>query len=118
MSISKHTPRPWVMDGPTLKGNGYNIGSVNSHRTTEGSANARLIAAAPELLEALQSVMDWTAEENIPADRVLLLIRNAARVAIDCRMPDLPFTLTVMSSIALSATHAAGASFSSMGSLL
>lgn len=48
-----HTPGPWNVDGPTLKGNGYNIGSVNSHRTTEGMANACLIAAAPDLIAAL-----------------------------------------------------------------
>lgn len=45
------------MNGPTLVGGGYNIGSVNSHRTTEGEANALLIAAAPELLEALESAL-------------------------------------------------------------
>lgn len=53
---AKHTPGPWEMSGPTLKGNGYNIGSVNSHRTTEGEANAALIAAAPEMLEALEAI--------------------------------------------------------------
>lgn len=51
---TKHTPGPWKMNGPTLVGNGYNIGSVNSHRTTEGEANANLISAAPELLEACE----------------------------------------------------------------
>lgn len=53
-STVQHTPGPWTMNGPTLRGNGYNIGSVNSHRTSEGAANARLIAAAPELLAALR----------------------------------------------------------------
>jgi hypothetical protein len=54
---AKHTPGPWFMDGPTLKCAKYNIGSVNSHRTTEGTANAQLISAAPELLAALEEVV-------------------------------------------------------------
>ena len=64
----KHTPGPWHVDGPTLKGPAYNIGGVNSHRTTEGRANALLIAAAPELLEALEAVKEWAteAEEGDP----------------------------------------------------
>lgn len=32
--------------------------------------------------DALQSIMEWTSAENIPADRKLCLIRNAARAAL------------------------------------
>ncbi|WP_207922977.1 hypothetical protein, partial [Pseudomonas aeruginosa] len=32
--------------------------------------------------DALQSIMEWTAAENIPDDRKLCLIRNAARAAL------------------------------------
>ena len=54
----KHTPGPWSINGNKIDGNGYHIVSVNSHRTSEGEANARLIAAAPELLEALILICD------------------------------------------------------------
>ncbi|MGV8750018.1 hypothetical protein ACV36R_29225, partial [Pseudomonas aeruginosa] len=32
--------------------------------------------------DALQSIMEWTAAKNIPDDRKLCLIRNAARAAL------------------------------------
>ena len=68
----KHTPGPWVvcrgvvhqipvasvaMDGLKL-----NVAHVTGIRNGEGLANARLIAAAPDLLEALQqatSALEW-----------------------------------------------------------
>ena len=52
--MSKHTPGPWIINGNKIDGNGYHLASVNSHSTTEGRANAQLIAAAPELIEALE----------------------------------------------------------------
>ena len=48
-----HTKGTWHMEGPQLVGNGYGIGHVTAHNTSEGKANAALITAAPELLEAL-----------------------------------------------------------------
>ncbi len=36
---------------------------------------------------ALQSVMEWTAAENVPDDRKLCLIRNAARAALEQHSP-------------------------------
>ncbi len=59
---AQHTQGPWEMSGPTLKGDGYNIGSVNSHRTSEGEANARLISAAPDLLVALEAMVEASIE--------------------------------------------------------
>ncbi|MBN0025677.1 hypothetical protein JTL72_07765 [Pseudomonas aeruginosa] len=38
--------------------------------------------AGGERWDALQSIMEWTAAENIPDDRKLCLIRNAARAAL------------------------------------
>ena len=55
---TKHTTGPWSINGNKIDGNGYHIASINSHGTTEGKANARLIAAAPDLLAALEMVME------------------------------------------------------------
>lgn len=54
-------------------------------------ANAELFRAAPEALaernrleEALKSIIDWTDNENnTPVERLLMLIRNCARTAVD-----------------------------------
>lgn len=71
--MSKHTPGPWKTR------NGFQDGSIEIFRPNkaikkpfypteiavveaeekEGKANARLIAAAPELLEALMAVLRW-----------------------------------------------------------
>ena len=55
--MSKHTTGPWIINGNKIDGNGYHLASVNSHSTTEGRANAQLIAAAPELLDALERMV-------------------------------------------------------------
>lgn len=52
--MSNHTPGKWAnIKGYIVVKSGHTIASVNSHNTTEGKANANLIAAAPKLLEAL-----------------------------------------------------------------
>lgn len=71
MSGAKHTPGPWeVLDGtrvgvtlPSLtEGCGYDshcIALTYGHdQRIDARANARLIAAAPELLEALRNYVD------------------------------------------------------------
>ena len=71
--MSKHTPGPWLRDGRTvyaLQHGGWRKGEellVNRFFThiqrvpdctdEEAEANARLIAAAPELLEALKDLV-------------------------------------------------------------
>lgn len=62
--MSKHTPGPWHqhirMDGSSEveAGRTFPVASTTGCiGGTEGHANARLIAAAPELLEALQGTM-------------------------------------------------------------
>lgn len=76
--MSKHTPGPWKIDGPKAMNIQCNIHRViNDDRfpaafvpawdqpapgeedgTEEARANARLIAAAPDLLEALKALRD------------------------------------------------------------
>lgn len=62
---SKHTPGPWKVAGPigaaiwiTDESSNNQIAAVYGKSQTAGAdANARLIAAAPELLEALKEVV-------------------------------------------------------------
>lgn len=79
--MDTHTPGPLKTNGSTLVGDGYNIGSVNAHRTNEGMCNARLIAAAPDLLEALQRYYstDW---QHRYEDSETTKTRAMARAAI------------------------------------
>jgi len=68
--MSKHTPGPWVIDhyrqikagAPprTILVEGVALPQV---ATLESAANARLIASAPDLLEALKEARDWVARE-------------------------------------------------------
>ena len=55
-----HTPGPWAARGLTVfpgKETALSVAVVTQHRR-EAGANARLIAAAPDMLEALQLVWD------------------------------------------------------------
>ena len=59
--MSKHTPGPWEIKNQNLVAEGGNCVLANLHMwqgdaPDEGKANARLIAAAPELLAALQAM--------------------------------------------------------------
>ncbi|MGO4718068.1 hypothetical protein AB4071_02925 [Stenotrophomonas sp. 2MCAF14_2] len=68
---SKHTPGPWayqedsdaythIVRGP----NNRFICQLNQSTSAEIEANARLIAAAPELLEACQTFAEWLRREE------------------------------------------------------
>jgi len=53
--MSKHTPGPWyVSNGTQIRSQRDQIAKVWMMRNGEGNANARLIAAASDLLEALE----------------------------------------------------------------
>lgn len=64
--VSAHTPAPWVADGVWVyDANGLtvaNCGDMN-RRHLQRQETARLIAAAPELLEALEAAV-WTGERR------------------------------------------------------
>lgn len=71
--MSKYTPGPWHVaerddDGDVL----YTVEADNLpvayiYRKAEREANARLIAAAPEMLEALKELTAWDLE-NLPGE--------------------------------------------------
>jgi hypothetical protein len=62
--MSAHTPGPWSLFPTEVgwivnqKGGPGYVGTLSkvSHRAAQCEANARLIASAPELLEALQAI--------------------------------------------------------------
>lgn len=64
--MSKHTPAPWYIDG-TVRGtdlivsnDDYQVAICITHPNPDSNkANARLIAAAPELLEALRIARNY-----------------------------------------------------------
>lgn len=60
-----HTPGPWKVDRPYIRGAGRVIASLESGRNeVEDAANAPLIAAAPELFEACTLAMDVMNNED------------------------------------------------------
>jgi hypothetical protein len=55
--MSKHTPGPWRLDGPALiVTDTRDIAKAYQHE--EGQANARLIAAAPDLYACLRNLYE------------------------------------------------------------
>ena len=56
--MSKHTPGPWAVDSTGLVCGARGWGPVASVYPKFRDANARLIAAAPDMLEALEMCVD------------------------------------------------------------
>ena len=84
---TKHTPGPWHIGVRTYhagrdvygpKGEPVAVADDAITATPEAEANARLIAAAPELLAALQAIMD----DPDAVDHILHLDAVAADAAI------------------------------------
>ena len=70
--MSKHTPGPWVWTPDAETIHGYSPegeARVVVYELGTNEPDARLIAAAPELLEALQGMVDYygTASANVDA---------------------------------------------------
>lgn len=82
---TKHTPGPWSVDQDGVyAANGEQLGVVFSVKSSpnwwsEGVANTNLIASAPELLEALEALVN-SVEFRIDDPRSKL--RDAAKLAI------------------------------------
>lgn len=69
MSEKKFTPGPWrVANGVQIVSKIHQIAKVWMMRDGEGKANARLIAAAPELHDALVNVTNWMETHRASGD--------------------------------------------------
>ena len=91
--MSKHTPGPWeYMTGSRTGaprglrahgGNVVNFGGISRACSPEGKANARLIAAAPELLYALAVLADAVEDDQAkaPMSKRLMSLPRALELA-------------------------------------
>lgn len=63
MTNAKHTPGPWLCHPSPVDDSEYRVFNKDGDYLTlndeEHTANARLIAAAPEMLEELKRQLDW-----------------------------------------------------------
>jgi hypothetical protein len=91
--MSKHTPGPWihVHNEPvyghrgnayvwTSKGPGHGIiadANTSLFRADEIEANARLVAASPELLDSLREVVDWATDFEASDQRTTAILNRA-----------------------------------------
>ena len=72
---TKHTPAPWTYtegSSPHYQGQVYREDTGNPVAVTyhdEDGANARLIAAAPDMLAALQTLLPYLEERSQPGER-------------------------------------------------
>lgn len=93
MSAAKHTPGPWVLDWNVSRIDVFSsdsavmVASVRRSAMSEGidsqaRANARLIAAAPDLLAALVEVTDRLDAFSVSANLNTRLALETARAAI------------------------------------
>ena len=85
----QHTPGPWTVEGHTVNARGVAYGFANSTASAhELRANARLIAAAPDMLAALRlaaHTLDFAQSivtRAVDSDTFLAAL-TAARVAIN-----------------------------------
>jgi len=87
MSESKHTPGPWyVLEGTAsvYSGDGERriVSAEGPGRPAENKANAQLVSAAPDLLEALTSTLELTADAPGVSAKEFAKRIAAARAAI------------------------------------
>lgn len=86
--MKKHTPGPWRVFGGTdddrghvMTSDGYAVADCcldySSIPTREQLENARLIAAAPDLLAALKEIAEWTERYTTPGHPISTVARAA-----------------------------------------
>lgn len=85
----QHTPGPWMVNGTAIEGGDMHLASVIDARdnpidAVEVEANARLMAAAPELLEALQKIAEVAGDPRlrVNSERAYAYIHKTALSAI------------------------------------
>lgn len=94
--MSNYTPGPWrvkpnSVGGPTVGPEGSVVADIRTYggphvggrQHPQTDANARLIAAAPDLLEALQALVNQSLQRGVPTDpghpgRIALAIAESA----------------------------------------
>jgi hypothetical protein len=90
VSDQKFTPGPWFYTGKNDEAEVRHVGTVDGEMyegeiaalygcDVNQEANARLIAAAPELLEALQEVDEWLCDANSPRSLRIQVERAIAK---------------------------------------
>lgn len=78
----KRTPGPWKYNQVKKSIMAFNGGSFDIAKSVENESNARLIAAAPELLDALLKLMDYTQQGyKVGETHPLEVAENAVRKA-------------------------------------
>ena len=79
--MSEHTPGPWSAEDTVIYGPSHlNIAELEPNdyiRNDEQRANARLIAAAPDLLAALDALVDATNTRSLAYDDAVTAIAKA-----------------------------------------
>ena len=76
--MTQHTPGPWKTTGANITdANRNHVATVTDGGTTDGEANARLIAAAPELLAALKDIAETQWANGVPSSGALREARAA-----------------------------------------
>lgn len=85
--MSGHTKGPWhIANGVQIRSDKHQIAKVWMFGCGEGKANANLISAAPELLEALALCLVQLEKEHMPSDEVMHAMHHA-RAAICKAVP-------------------------------
>jgi hypothetical protein len=86
--MSKHTPGPWEaltadQDGIVIVSGPFSVCTVNANEPQEAEClgNARLIAAAPELLAALERLLAWADQAVSPSSRLPYYAATCAVIA-------------------------------------
>lgn len=79
--MSGHTPGPWHVDddGAIRTRDGRDVVAAFDHRVVVADADARLIAAAPDLLAALEAAHGYFV--LFGADRAIAICRGAIQSA-------------------------------------
>ena len=78
--MSKFTPAPWEYERENLRGCYWihQKGVTRQHVKTNNEANARLIAAAPEMYELLKSLVDILFAHSYSRDKAISIVNLLA----------------------------------------